>query len=160
VVLDDGLARYLGRPSWVTVPDRGSGLADVRRRATDRGNGERALRIGVAPGSRNYPQLGGKPWQRVSASFRGESTQRGFRALLRERGYAWGSDEADHVRDLQWSGADDYDNMWPLNRADNGAANDAVLGQVVTYTDATGAARTVPIRQTPLGLYFQIVYYV
>jgi hypothetical protein len=31
---------------------------------------------------------------------------------------------------------------------------------VVTYTDATGAARTVPIRQTTLGLYFQIVCYV
>ncbi|HEY4021123.1 MAG TPA: hypothetical protein VGM75_20725 [Pseudonocardiaceae bacterium] len=116
------------------------------------------LEVGISPNGPYYPRLRGPAWRRTDA-FRQKIVQRQFRTLLRLNGFNWAGYEADHSRDVQWSGDDVYENMWPLDDTTNGLATGATLGQVVSYTDATGAVRNVPIHQTPLGLHFQIAYY-
>jgi len=75
-----------------------------------------------------------------------------FRRLLTAQGFDWGTYQADHVRDLQRAGADEYNNLWPLAREHNYAAND-VLNEPVNCTDAGGVAHFgVPLRATPLNL--------
>jgi hypothetical protein len=64
--------------------------------------------------------------------------------------------EADHVRDLQWAGEDDYRNLWPLEASRNNAANQ-VLQQYVTYRDPSGNVVTVRLQDTPLNRYFKII---
>ncbi len=150
-----GQQYFLTEPDRVPVP-RNKGLRDVEREAETDRDGNYVIRIGVSPGSRFYPLVGGPPWPRVAAgAIRTGRKQAQFRRLLSAHGYDWGSFEADHVRDLQWAGDDAYNNLWPLERSRNNAAN-RVLDQLVTYTDAARVPRTVPLRQTPLNLYFQI----
>lgn len=157
VVLDDGLVHYFARPSWVTVPPTPA-LADLRRFADRKSNGDEQFRIGIDPSGPYYPRLRGPAWRRIRG-FRRGIVQRQFRLLLRLHGFNWSGYEADHSRDVQWSGDDTYANMWPLDETTNGGATDAVLSQMVTYTDATGAVRNTDIYNTPLGLHFQIVRY-
>jgi hypothetical protein len=158
VELQDG--RYVfTEPDWVPVPKPEPGLPDplrdVRRNAQTDEHGRDVIRIGVSPGSDYYPKIGAV-WPRVKVgAVRGGVKQRQFRRLLEAQGFSWGPYEADHVRDLQWAGRDEYENLWPLEEAANNAAND-ILGQLVTYRDATGAAHAVPLRDTPLNLYFRI----
>jgi hypothetical protein len=133
------------------------GLADVRRHAETR-DGRDVIRIGVDPTGRNYPQLG-RIWPRTRVgAIRGGDKQDQFRRLLAHHGYAWGSNQADHVRDLQWSGRDAYDNLWPLEAARNNAANQ-ILDQPVTYQNSRGQVVTVPLEDTPRNLYFRIDAY-
>jgi hypothetical protein len=142
---------FFTEPDYVHVPP-GPGLADVRKHA----DGEGRIKIGVSPGSKFYPAVG-RVWPRVHAGvLRSGTRQAQFRRLLTALGYNWGSQEADHVRDLQWAGEDDYGNLWPLDAAHNNAAN-RVLQQLVTYRDSTGNVVTVRLENTPLNRYFRIV---
>ncbi|MCU1684331.1 MAG: hypothetical protein JWQ81_5070 [Amycolatopsis sp.] len=150
-----GQQYFFIRPRWLTVPNTAK-FADVRREATTDSRGTPRIEIGVSPSSKFYPKIGGEPWPRVEVKrVRGKVKQDQFRRLLRAHGYAWGTKEADHVRDLQWRGEDAYENLWPLEESDNLDAN-RILTQLVTYTDSTGAPRTARLGDTPLGLYFRI----
>jgi hypothetical protein len=152
-----GANRYfLTEPDYVEVPNT-RGLADLRREAeTD--NGRHVVRIGVDLSGRNYPTLG-RVWPRTRVgAIRGGDKQDQFRRLLAHHGYSWGSSEADHVRDLQWAGRDAYDNLWPLERSRNNAANQ-ILDQPVTYQNSRGQVLTVPLSETPRNLYFRIDAY-
>ena len=42
-----------------------------------------------------------------------------YRAVLARHGFDWRGLQADHVQDLQWSGADDFNNLWPLDASAN-----------------------------------------
>ena len=143
---------FFTEPDRIAVPDD-RGLSDVRRNADSEGK----IPIGVNPSSKYYPKVRQSVFPRVAAgTLRTGVKQAQFRRLLAWYGYAWGSQEADHVRDLQWAGDDAYENIWPLERAHNNAANQ-ILNQPVTYTDRSGVVRTnVPLHTTPLGLYFRI----
>jgi hypothetical protein len=144
---------FFTQPRALLVPDD-RGLADVRRDADTSGR----IMIGVSPASRYYPKLR-SVWPRVAAGvLRTGTKQSQFRRLLRAHGYAWGSQEADHVRDLQWAGDDAYVNLWPLEKAHNNAANQ-VLQQNVTYLNNAGMVVTVRLDQTPLNRYFRIIRY-
>lgn len=148
---------FLTEPDYLPVPPLHD-LADLRREADRDSDGNYVIRIGVNPTGRNYPTVG-RVWPRTRVGLiRGGHKQDQFRTLLTHYGYAWGSYQADHVRDLQWAGRDAYDNLWPLERARNLAANE-ILNQPVTYQNAAGRVLTVPLRQTPRNLYFRIVAY-
>ncbi|MFI7480833.1 hypothetical protein ACH9EU_00275 [Kocuria sp. M1R5S2] len=151
----NGTRYFFTEPDWLEVPPR-AGLADVRREAALR-DGVPVIRIGVETGGRNYPTIGSVwPRTRVGA-IRGGAKQDQFRRLLQHYGYAWGTYQADHVRDLQWAGRDAYDNLWPLEAARNRSGSKDVLEQPVTYRNRAGAVVTVPLQDTPRNLYFRIV---
>ncbi|GAB4367257.1 MAG: DNA/RNA non-specific endonuclease [Elainellaceae cyanobacterium] len=143
---------FVDDPSVVRVPNR-AGLADVRRSA---GASTDDFTIGVDPSGPFYPRIG-KVYPRVRAGvLRTGRKQQEFRTLLRALGFNWGSFEADHVRDLQWGGQDDYHNLWSLERSYNQAANQ-VLDQPVDYESSSGTViQGQPIKDTPLNLYFII----
>jgi hypothetical protein len=142
---------FFTEPNYVMVPP-GSQLSDIRREADTNGN----IKIGVSPGSKFYPKIG-DVWPRVRVGpVRGGTKQRQFRRLLEALGFNWGTMEADHVRDLQWRGEDDYENLWPLEAARNNAANQ-VLEQLVTYRDNSGNVVTTTLKSTPLNRYFRII---
>lgn len=141
---------FFSEPEPLVVPPL-SGLPDVRRTAFTGGE----VVIGINPAGEFYPREG-RVWPRVRAGvLRTGTRQANFRRLLREYGYDWGSKEADHVRDLQWGGQDDYHNLWPLERSWNNAAN-RVLQQNVTYRDDDGNVVTVRLQETPLNRWFRI----
>ncbi len=147
-----GDSYYFTEPKGLVVPNQPN-LAHARRHAI---GGQ--LMIGIAPSGGSYPTIG-SVWPRVrSGAVRTGTAQTQFRRLLQAHGYVWGSQEADHVRDLQWAGLDEYDNLWPLERTHNQEAN-RILNQMVTYRDNTGAVVTVPLHQTPLNRYFRITGY-
>jgi len=148
-----GAERFvITQPEPIQVPDE-PGLSDVRRDAID---GQ--IMIGVTPDGDFYPAVN-RVWPRVRAGvLRTGRKQANFRRLLAAHGFNWGSYEADHVRDLQWAGQDDYANLWPLERAHNNAANQ-VLDQPITYLNDAGTVVTVPLRDTPLSRYFRITRY-
>ncbi len=150
---------FMTEPAWLPIPSD-PGLTDIRRHADTDAQGNPAIRIGVTPGSRYYPRLG-NVWPRVAAgTLRSGAKQKQFRRLLKAHGFDLGIYEADHVRDLQWAGDDAYNNLWPLARQHNNAAND-VLNELVSYTDRAGVTHIdVPLRSTPLNLYFRINRYV
>lgn len=149
----NGERHFFTEPTPVQVPDE-PGLADIRRDANSSGQ----ITIGVNPGSRFYPRIR-SVWPRVRAgALRSGIKQAQFRRLLSALGYGWGSQQADHVRDLQWAGDDAYANLWPLEAAQNNAAN-RVLQQIVTYQDDSGQVLSVPLENTPLNRYFRIVGY-
>ncbi|MFI9386608.1 DUF4157 domain-containing protein [Kutzneria sp. NPDC052558] len=152
ITLSGELYHFIG-PEWLAVPPKG--LDDVRNTAFNKYR-RFAIPIGVDPDGRFYPKIG-NVWQRIP-SMRGGVKQDQFRKLLKAHGFDWGNDEADHVRDLQWGGLDEYENLWPLDRQHNLDAN-KILSQLVTYTDSAGNPETVPLSKTPLGLYFEIVGY-
>jgi hypothetical protein len=144
---------FLTEPDYLEVPDVRR-LADVRRHAETK-DGTKVIKIGVHPAGRNYPTLGGVwPRTRVGA-IRGGDKQDQFRRLLAHHGFGWGAYQADHVRDLQWAGQDAYDNLWPLDEARNREANE-ILNQLVTYKNKAGHVVTIPLKSTPLNLYFRI----
>lgn len=146
---------FFTEPEPLDVPDE-PGFADVRRNADSHGQ----ITIGVPPASKYYPRIYQSVYPRVRVGdVRGGVKQAQFRRLLAAHGYAWGSQEADHVRDLQWASEDMdvYPNLWPLSAAANNAAN-RVLDQDVMFQDRAGVVQTnVPLRRTDLGLYFRIV---
>jgi hypothetical protein len=148
---------FLTEPDWMPIPF-GPGFNDLERDGLDDPNrpGGKAIRIGVSPAGKFFPNIGAV-WPRTDAGVvRTEIKQRQFRNLLSAHGYNWGGKEADHVRDLQWKGEDVYENLWPLEAEANRAANQ-ILDQPVTYQDSGGVTRAnVPLRSTPLGLYFRI----
>jgi hypothetical protein len=144
------------------VPDL-PGLADVRRGARLAPDGSYRVRIGVPVGSKFYPRLG-NVWPRVrSGNVRTGTKQNQFRRLLSAHGFNWGSYEADHVRDLQWAGEDDYRNLWPLSRSFNLAANQ-ILGQPISYRTGRGQNAqdhtNVPLRTSDLDLWFRIIRFI
>ncbi len=135
----------------LAVPDVAN-LNNVRSSSSVASN---EILIGVSPSSANVPVIG-KVWPRVAAgNLRGGVKQEQFRELLRVSGFVWGSMEADHIRDLQWGGQDSYDNLWPLEKSHNNAANQ-VLSQDVDYEDSGKNLVTTSLRNTPLNLYFRI----
>jgi hypothetical protein len=136
---------------------RAKALKNIRGNADDIANEE--IMIGLSPSSIYAPVIG-KVWARNAAgALRGGPVQDQFRTLLKMSGYDGfisGSMEADHVRDLQWGGQDAYNNLWPLERSYNNAAN-AILRQEIVYEDASGnVGPPVQLQNTPLGLYFRI----
>jgi Domain of unknown function (DUF4157) len=140
---------FFKSPKWLPVPDD-PGLAEVRRSAV---GGQ--VEIGIAPNGPYFPRAG-LIRQRVRVgAVRGGVKQDQFRRLLRSYGYPWDGNEADHVRDMQWQGPDEYNNLWPLPRSYNLAAN-AVLTQPVRYLDNTGNVVDVPLQDTPLQRWFHI----
>ncbi|WP_147414559.1 HNH endonuclease signature motif containing protein [Rhodococcus rhodochrous] len=145
---------FFTEPEWLEVP-ASAGLADLRRHARTDRHGREWIRIGIGSSSSNLPRIG-RVWPRVRVGeVRGGVAQAQFRELLQLCGYAGPAYEADHVRDLQWGGRDEYDNLWPLDPARNNAANQ-ILNQMVTYRAADGRVLQVPLRVTPLNLHFRI----
>lgn len=152
--LRDGVY-WMTEPEWLSVPDE-PGLADIRRSANTDGQGGYRVRIGVPVNSKFFPRIG-KTWPRVkSGVVRTGTKQSQFRRLLSAQGFSWGSHEADHVRDLQWAGEDDYRNLWPLQRVHNNAAN-RILDQPISYRTKEGQDRIgVPLDSSDRDLWFRI----
>jgi hypothetical protein len=66
-----------------------------------------------------WPRIG-KPFQLIPEP-RGRTAGE-FREILRGYGFNWEGLQADHVQDLQWSGPDDFRNLWPLDMRQNPSA--------------------------------------
>lgn len=84
--------------------------------------------------------------------------QRGFRSLciVFGRDLRAYNEDADHVKDLQFEGHDDLDNLWPLNADINRSAG-RFLEQVITFKDESGNIKAVPLFDASLlGKYFKI----
>ena len=45
-----------------------------------------------------------------------------FRSVLQGYGFDWTGLQADHVQDLEWSGDDDFPNLWPMDQSANMSA--------------------------------------
>jgi hypothetical protein len=147
----NGRPYSFSRPARLRVPPV-PGLADVRREASTNGT----IMIGINRQGRFFPKLD-TIWPRVaSGTLRTGVKQAGFREFLAACGYSWGTQEADHIRDLQWAGEDDYENLWPLERSWNNAAN-VILSQKVKYKNDSGVIVEVPLAATPLNRYFRII---
>jgi len=100
--------------------------------------------IGVSPQYRPYI---GKTMQ-LDPMDRGSGADN-FRAVTQRYGLDWTGLQADHVQDLQWSGDDDFNNLWPLDASANMSAgprqNDF---QVVTFCETPqGPLRTMTLRE-------------
>jgi len=78
----------------------------------------RRLPLGEPIGVPNkyWPRIG-KIMQLIP-SFRGSKAD-DFRAVLSRYGYDWSGLQADHVQDLDWSGPDEFYNIWPLSSSAN-----------------------------------------
>jgi hypothetical protein len=84
--------------------------------------------------------------------------QRAFRSLciVFGRDLRAYNEDADHVKDLQFQGHDDLDNLWPLNAEINRSAG-RFLEQVITFKDDSGDVQAVPLfHNSLLRKYFKI----
>ncbi|GAB4578154.1 MAG: hypothetical protein Fur0022_08870 [Anaerolineales bacterium] len=68
-----------------------------------------------------------KYWPRIGKVMQLFPTPRGsaaadFRAVLSSYGFDWLGLEADHVQDVDWGGADDFTNLWPMSSDANKSA--------------------------------------
>ena len=70
--------------------------------------------------------------------------QQALRLILKSHGMNMNGFDADHVRDLQFGGHDDLDNLWPLNAQINQSSL-RFADQVVTYRKDDGAIMAVPL---------------
>src|SRR5262249_28043413 len=100
--------------------------------------------IGVSPLFTPYM---GKTMQ-LDPIERGPGADR-YRAVLARYGFDWSGLQADHVQELQWSGMDCFNNLWPMDASANLSAgprqNDH---QVVTFCQTQrGPLRTMSLRQ-------------
>ena len=69
---------------------------------------------------------------------------RQFRTTLANYGFNWGPYEADHIQDLQWSGLDRHDNLWPMEAVPNGLAGPRQnQNQPVTYYPQYNSPATI-----------------
>jgi hypothetical protein len=84
--------------------------------------------------------------------------QKEFREALDERGYFWAGFDADHVIDLQYGGADDFSNLWPMDSGINQWAGPWHAGQGVSFSEPDDpTVKTKSIGTTELdGRYFII----
>ncbi len=93
-----------------------------------------------------------------SQSWVGEN-QAAFRALLKTHGYDMSArgEDADHVKDLQFEGFDDFPNLWPLKSSVNQRSRE-FLNQKVTYKDDKGNLQELELGDTKLlNRFFKIV---
>jgi hypothetical protein len=67
-----------------------------------------------------------------------------FRSLLERHGWLGGTDQIDHVQDLQWEGPDDDKNLWPLDATLNQAAGRNFQNYRVTYSNVPGGGPATP----------------
>lgn len=100
-------------------------------------------------------------WKKVRSYRRalGQEVQRGFRFLMIAHGHDMRArnEDADHVKDLQFEGPDDFNNMWPLNSRIN-QSTWRFAEQEVTYTDEEGNPQRVQLNDPVLlNRYFRIV---
>lgn len=66
-------------------------------------------------------------WPRVGKVMQLVPVERGrgaadYRAVLARYGFDWSGLQADHVQDVEWSGPDDFTNLWPMSSDANGSA--------------------------------------
>ena len=80
-----------------------------------------------------------------------------FRAICNNFGYSLRDRnmDADHIIDLQFSGADDLTNMWPLDSTINRSSMQ-FLNQIVTFTE-NGVGRALPLHDNSLRGKFFII---
>jgi hypothetical protein len=74
---------------------------------------------------------------------RGPAVDR-FRSLLERHGWLGGTDQIDHVQDLQWEGRDDPQNLWPLDATLNQDAGRNFQNYRVTYSNVPGGGPATP----------------
>jgi hypothetical protein len=96
-------------------------------------------------------------WPKTGKTFQLDPNERGpgaddFNAVLDRYGFDRSGLDADHVQDLQWSGPDEFRNLWPMDRSANRSAgptqND---NQTVTFAEQkTGPVRSITLRQMKL----------
>jgi hypothetical protein len=136
--------------TWFKVwtPDYYPPFIEIGGHTYDRDNPAQQLPHGEPIGvSASYRPYLGKTVQ-LDPMERGPNADR-FRAVTGRYGFDWAGLQADHVQDLQWSGDDDFNNLWPLDASANLSAgprqNDF---QVVTFCDTPrGPQRTMSLRQ-------------
>ena len=104
------------------------------------------------------PVPGRTIWQKQRSDWRLSDPQKGFRVLMILHGHDMSKEDADHVRDLQFLGQDDFDNMWPLDRVIN-QSNYEFLNQPIKFFDTRdGTEKTVQLREWVLyGKFFRII---
>jgi len=109
------------------------------------------------PGNR-IPVPGRTIWQKQRSDWRLSDPQKGFRVLMTLHGHDMSNEDADHVRDLQFLGPDDFDNMWPLDSRIN-QSNYEFLNQPIKFFDTRdGTEKTVQLREWVLyGKFFRII---
>jgi len=66
-------------------------------------------------------------WPRVGKTIQLLPEPRGgkaadFQAVLKKYGFDWAGLQADHVQDLEWSGLDEFTNLWPMDQGANQSA--------------------------------------
>jgi len=108
------------------------------------------------------------PWLGKYLEKKGEPREGGvanFKSMLKKNGIHVGkggtlpdAHDIDHVQDLNWGGADNDRNMWPLNAGLNRSAGvNQNRHQQVTWADKTGSPpQTTPVEAVPDGRLFQI----
>jgi hypothetical protein len=136
--------------TWFKVwqPDYYPTPIEIRGHYYDRDDPNQHLPLGEPIGvSPLFTPYVGKTMQ-LDPIERGPGADR-YRAVLARHGFNWTGLQADHVQDLQWSGMDDFNNLWPMDASANLSAgprqNDH---QVVTFCETRrGPLRTMSLRQ-------------
>jgi hypothetical protein len=90
-----------------------------------------------------------KYWPRLNKimqllpAHRGPNADR-FRSVLAKYGFDWSGLQADHVQDLDWSGPDEFENLWPLSDSANLSAGPRQNStQKITYCETAEGPRVV-----------------
>ena len=90
-----------------------------------------------------------KYWPRLNKIMQLIPSERGskagdFRAVLTKYGYDWSGLQADHVQDLDWGGADKFENIWPLSSSANLSAGPRQnSNQRITYCETSDGPKVV-----------------
>jgi hypothetical protein len=84
-----------------------------------------------------------------------------FRAVLTSYGFNWTGLQADHVQDLEWSGDDEFRNLWPMDHSANMSAgarnNQQIVGACIGPAGPYVMRSIQELKQTGFyGRWFQI----
>jgi hypothetical protein len=132
--------------------DGGSYRRDERKRLT---NTNRWIGVDTWPGV-------GSVLKRNDAARPGGKVVKEFKEALTSDGYEekidrWDKFDADHVVDVKFSGADDFNNLWPLDYVVNRLAGTWHSHQPVEYSNGPGTPnKRGPINQVPANRFFRI----
>lgn len=161
VVLEgEEVFRFTDGPRQYFLPDPGVLWSGKRGASTLRQHLEPGFSVIVGVDQELTPKEG-RVWKKIRSYrkiFYGR-IQEAFRFLMIEHGHDMKGrkEDADHVKDLQFAGPDDFHNMWPLNEGVNRSAWEFGK-QSVTYVDDDGNLQTTTLDDSALlNRWFEIV---
>lgn len=107
---------------------------------------------------KRIPVPGRTIWQKQRSDWRLSDPQKGFRVLMELHGHQMENEDADHVRDLQFLGPDDFDNLWPLNSRINRSNNRFLDHRVKIFDTSDGTEKEVRLGDPIMyGKFFRII---